>query len=59
VRAGLGVTVLPERHVPADLAVARGWPPLPEAAICLLAPDRPPAAAEALARLVEQQLRPA
>jgi DNA-binding transcriptional LysR family regulator len=59
VRAGLGVTVLPERHVPADLALARGWPPLPEAAICLLAPERPLAAAEAFACLVEQQLRAA
>lgn len=57
VRAGLGVTVLPRRRVPADLAIAApAWPPLREAAICLLAPARRTAAVEAFARYAEARL---
>lgn len=57
VRAGLGATVLPRRRVPAGLAVlGPGWPPLPEAAICLLATAWPTAAVEAFARFAEARL---
>ncbi|WP_448584954.1 LysR family transcriptional regulator [Thermaurantiacus sp.] len=57
VRAGLGMTVLPARRVPADLRMARdGWPPLPEAAICLLSAARPTGAVEAFARYAEARL---
>lgn len=57
VRAGLGLTVLPYRRVPADLAVAdSGWPPLREAAICLLAVSRLTGAVEAFSRYAEARL---
>lgn len=57
VRAGLGLTVMPARRVPADLvAGGAGWPPLQEAAICLLATAQPTAAVEALARHAEVRL---
>ncbi|WP_448581588.1 LysR family transcriptional regulator [Thermaurantiacus sp.] len=57
VRAGLGLTVLPARRVPADLVRAgAGWPPLREAAICLLAVARPTGAIEAFARYAEARL---
>ncbi|MCA3256156.1 MAG: LysR family transcriptional regulator, partial [Alphaproteobacteria bacterium] len=57
VRAGLGVTVLPRRRVPSDLAIAAAsWPPLPEAAICLLAPPRRTGAVEAFSRYAEARL---
>lgn len=57
VRAGLGLTVLPSRRVPADLAVAgTGWPPLREAAICLLSATRQTGAVEAFARYAEARL---
>lgn len=57
VRAGLGLTVLPVRRIPAGLIPAgAGWPPLMEAAICLLATRRPTAAVEALARHAETWL---
>lgn len=57
VRAGLGVTVLPRRRVPADLAIATsGWPALREAAICLLSSTRQTGAVEAFARYAEAQL---
>jgi DNA-binding transcriptional LysR family regulator len=57
VRAGLGLTVLPRRRLPADLAVAdAGWPPLREAAICLLAVSRLTGAVEAFARYAEARL---
>lgn len=57
VRAGLGVTVLPRRRVPDDLAIAAaGWPPLREAAICLLSAARPTGAVEAFARYAEARL---
>jgi DNA-binding transcriptional LysR family regulator len=56
VRAGLGVTVLPRRRVPSDLTVAPDWPPLREAAICLLATPRRTGATEAFARYAEARL---
>jgi DNA-binding transcriptional LysR family regulator len=57
VRAGLGLTVLPARRVPADLAIAgTGWPRLQEAAICLLSVARPTGAIEAFARYAEARL---
>ncbi|MCS6986025.1 MAG: LysR family transcriptional regulator [Sphingomonadaceae bacterium] len=57
VRAGLGVTVLPRRRVPADLAIlGPGWPALRPAAIGLLATARPTAAIEAFARFAEARL---
>lgn len=57
VRAGLGLTVLPARRIPPDLAIATGgWPPLQEAAICLLGKPTPTAAVEALARHAEARL---
>ncbi len=57
VRAGLGITVLPRRRVPADLVErAEGWPPLAPAAICLLASPRPTGATEALARHIADHL---
>lgn len=57
VRAGLGITVLPRRRVPEDLAEqAEGWPPLAHAAICLLASARPTGATEALARHIADRL---
>jgi DNA-binding transcriptional LysR family regulator len=57
VRAGLGITVLPRRRVPADLAIGGpGWPPLDGAAICLLSVARPTGAVEAFARFAEARL---
>jgi DNA-binding transcriptional LysR family regulator len=57
VRAGLGMTVLPHRRVPPDLAIAgEGWPPLRGAAICLLSVSRLTGAVEAFARFVEARL---
>lgn len=57
VRAGLGVTVLPRTLMPPGLAplpARAGLPPLEETVICLLMRPAAPAAAEALARAVEQ-----
>jgi DNA-binding transcriptional LysR family regulator len=57
VRAGLGITVLPQRRVPADLVpLAAGWPAMRGAAICLLALARPTGAVEAFARFAEVRL---
>jgi DNA-binding transcriptional LysR family regulator len=57
VRAGLGWTVLPRRRVPADLAIGDArWPPLREAAICLLSVSRLTGAVEAFARYAEARL---
>ena len=57
VRAGLGITVLPRRRVPADLAVAASdWPALREAAICLLSAPRHTGAMEAFSRFCEARL---
>lgn len=60
VRAGLGIGVLPRSRVPADLAAAKdGWPPLRDAAICLMATTRRTGALEAFFGHVEARLRPA
>ena len=56
VRAGLGVSAVPRRRVPQDLAPLAGWPPLRPAAICLLAAARPTGAVEAFARFAECML---
>jgi len=57
VRAGLGWSVMPQRRVPIDLAVARdGWPALPEVAICLITAARMTGAVEAFARFAEARL---
>lgn len=59
VRAGLGLTVLPRTLVPPGLAplpARTGLPPLEETVICLLLREGAPAAAQALARAVEQGL---
>jgi DNA-binding transcriptional LysR family regulator len=59
VRAGLGWSVLPQRRLPSDLIVAdRGWPALPEVAICLLTAPRTTGAVEAFARYAEARLAP-
>ncbi|GAA0587855.1 LysR substrate-binding domain-containing protein [Caenispirillum bisanense] len=56
VRAGLGVTVLPQEMVPGDLSECSpddGLPPLPETEIALLrAPELPPAAERLAAHIV-------
>lgn len=59
VRAGLGVTVLPEAMLPDGLAAldeAQGWPRLPEVEIALLAAPRPSPATAALAAFVEERV---
>lgn len=57
VRAGLGLTVLPARRVPADLAIAgAGWPALRQVAICLLSVSRKTGATEAFASYAEARL---
>jgi DNA-binding transcriptional LysR family regulator len=59
VRAGLGITVLPRRILPAGLVPAAGTalPTLAETTICLLLRPGAPAAAEELAAQIEAALR--
>lgn len=61
VKAGLGLTVLPQKMVPADLTplkIADGWPQLSDAEICLLA--RPDTARDpvihALSKFIRERL---
>jgi DNA-binding transcriptional LysR family regulator len=59
VKAGLGLTVLPRALAPDGLVVfdgERGWPALPDASLCLLAGERAPPAAQALARFIQERL---
>lgn len=59
VKAGLGLTVLPRALAPEGLVVfddERGWPALPDASLCLLAAERAPPAAQALARFIQERL---
>jgi DNA-binding transcriptional LysR family regulator len=59
VRAGLGVSVMPHAMVPPGLiamATTDGWPPLPEAEICILGQARLTPAAQALATYLESRI---
>jgi DNA-binding transcriptional LysR family regulator len=59
VRAGLGIAVLPRKMVPPDLTIldqARGWPPLREAEMCLLACSPESPAIQALSSFITSRL---
>lgn len=58
VKAGLGISVLPLKMIPKGLQVLKHLPPLQDAQIALLQPEKPSPAAQAFAEYISEQMLP-